>query len=412
MNREFTIFPIVLNMFDNTNVTTDAGMTPEMREYYDMTLITTAEPELVHDQFAQMRNIPQHNGNKIKFRKYASLPKALTPLTEGVTPKGSKLSVTEIEATVHQYGNYIETSDLLELEAIDNNLTEATKILGSQAGRTLDTVTREVLNGGTNVQYGEGSKAFRHLLVGGDATAANNDYLTVRAVRKGVRTLSIVNAPKPDGKYYAGIIHPDTKFDIMDDDDWKYPHQYVDTSELYDNEIGCVGGVRWTESTEAKVFHAEDFSYNNCRTMTVNGAVTNSNSVNVDGATIFPSALVGRYVLVNGVKAKVTANTASTLTLDTNVTAADNDTIYPGEAGAEGRDIYSTLILGANAYGTTSIDGGGLTHIVKQLGSAGTADPLNQRATVGWKAIKTAVRLVEEYMVRIETASTFEVGAN
>lgn len=69
--------------------------------------------------------------------------------------------------------------------------------------------------------------------------------------------------------------------------------------------------------------------------------------------------------------------------------------------------MYSTLILGADAYGVTEITGGGLQHIVKQLGSAGTADPLNQRATAGWKATKVAERLVEPYMVRIETTSTF-----
>ena len=70
------------------------------------------------------------------------------------------------------------------------------------------------------------------------------------------------------------------------------------------------------------------------------------------------------------------------------------------------------LILGDNAYGTTQLAGEGLQHIVKQLGSAGTSDPLNQRATVGWKANKVTVRLVEAFMVRIETASTFESGAN
>jgi hypothetical protein len=86
------------------------------------------------------------------------------------------------------------------------------------------------------------------------------------------------------------------------------------------------------------------------------------------------------------------------------------DHVYPGEAGLAGRDVYVTLVMGDNAYGTTELSGGGLQHIVKQLGSAGTADPLNQRATVGWKATKAAARLVEAFMVRIETASTFESG--
>ncbi|MBQ2757366.1 MAG: N4-gp56 family major capsid protein, partial [Clostridia bacterium] len=94
------------------------------------------------------------------------------------------------------------------------------------------------------------------------------------------------------------------------------------------------------------------------------------------------------------------------------IVTTTTDILYPGEAGLGGRDVYATLVLGDNAYGTTELTGGGLQHIVKQLGSAGTADPLNQRATVGWKATKAAARLVEAFMVRIETASTFEVGEN
>jgi len=96
----------------------------------------------------------------------------------------------------------------------------------------------------------------------------------------------------------------------------------------------------------------------------------------------------------------------------TTTDGAKDAVIYPGEAGAKGRDVYSTLVLGSDAYGVTEVTGGGLKNIVKQLGSAGTGDPLDQRATTGWKAIKTAEILVENYMVRIETASTFESGAN
>ncbi len=52
-----------------------------------------------------------------------------------------------------QYGGWAAITDVLLLTAIDNNITQATKVLASQAGRTLDTVTREVLAGGTNVIY-------------------------------------------------------------------------------------------------------------------------------------------------------------------------------------------------------------------------------------------------------------------
>ena len=91
---------------------------------------------------------------------------------------------------------------------------------------------------------------------------------------------------------------------------------------------------------------------------------------------------------------------------------ADGDIVYPGEAGAKGRDVYSTLFFGSDAYGISEIEGEGLRQFIKQLGSAGTADPINQRATVGWKASKTAERLVEAFMLRVETASSFESGSN
>ena len=72
---------------------------------------------------------------------------------QGVTPDGNSLNVTAVTAEVKQYGDYIQLSDLLQLTAIDNNVVQCTKLLGAQAGRTLDTLTREVLSGGTNVIY-------------------------------------------------------------------------------------------------------------------------------------------------------------------------------------------------------------------------------------------------------------------
>lgn len=334
MYNETIFIPMILNLFDGkTNVTTQTGvgqdLSVEMKTYYSDYLIDMAEPELVHDQFGQKHPIPKNGGKTIEFRKWSPLPKQLTPLTEGVTPDGQKLDVSAITATVAQYGGYVELSDILQLTAIDNHLVQATRLLGSQAGRTLDTITREVLNGGTNVQYSEGQVASRSALVGGQEEG--NHYLTVDAVRRAVRYLKKMNAPKINGSY-VGIIHPDVSYDLMSDPKWVNVKSYSDPEGIYEGEIGKIEGVRFVETSEAKIFE---------------------------------------------------------------------------KAGASGRDVYSTLILGDDAYGVTELTGGGLEVIVKQLGSAGTADPLNQRSSVGWKATKVAERLVEEYMVRIETASTF-----
>ena len=151
--RKFILLPVVLNLFDavinkTTSATTGNDLSGEMKTFYSDYLIDMAEPLLVHDQFGQKHPIPKNGGKTIEFRKYDPLPKATTALTEGVTPEGQKLNMGVITATVAQYGGFIELSDMLLLSAIDNNLVQATKLLGSQAGRTLDTITREVLNGG------------------------------------------------------------------------------------------------------------------------------------------------------------------------------------------------------------------------------------------------------------------------
>lgn len=317
----YNLINIDLQLFAelNTQTTGASSLSPEMKTFYSDYLIDNAVPKLVHDQFGQKHPIPKNGGKTIEFRKYSPLPKLLTPLTEGVTPDGQSLTVSTIEATVAQYGGYITLSDVLLLTAIDNNMVQATKLLGNQAGATLDTITREVLNGGTNVVYAGG-------VASRDALAA---VLTVDDVKKAVRALKTQNAEKIDNSF-VGIIHPDASYDLTNDPKWEAVKTY-DPEDWYEGEIGRIFGVRFVETTEAKVF---------------------------DGG------------------------------------------------------VYSTLILGDNAYGVTEIEGGGLEHIVKQLGSGGTSDPLNQRATVGWKATKVAERLVEQFMVRIESKSSFDGAAN
>ena len=403
------LMPVVLDLFDAyTNTTLDAGLSDEMKTYYSMRLINLAEPELIHDQFAQKHPIPKNSGKTIEFRKYDSLPKALVPLTEGVTPAGQKMSMGVITATIKQYGGFIELSDILELTAIDNNLVQATRLLASQAGRTSDTITREVLAGGTNVLF-SGGKTNRASLVGGDTTADNNCYLTVDDVRRAVRALKVMNAQKING-YFAGIIHPDVAYDLMSDPKWVNVKTYSDPDGIYEGEIGKIEGVRFVETSEAKIFHGADLA-SDSRTLKVSGNVMASTDVTFTGGTVAAGALVGRYVVVGGGVYQVVSNTTEKMVLDKNVTVGDKDVIYPGEGGKNGRDVYSTLILGADAYGVTELEGGGLQHIVKQRGSAGTADPLDQRATAGWKLSKVAERLVEQYMVRIESTSTFESGS-
>ena len=382
--RDYILLPVMLSLFDgelNPNVTTGDGMSAEMKIFYSDYLIDLAEPELVHDQFGQKHPIPKNGGKVIEFRQYDPLPEQTTPLVEGVTPDGQSLTVKTITSEVKQYGGYVTLSDMLMMTAVDNNLVQATKLIASQAGRTLDTITREIINAGTVVQFSQGQVDSRDELY--YTSEDDNCNLTVDAIKRAVRFLETQDAPQING-YYVGIIHPYSKYDLMKDPDWKTPHEYVDTENVYQNEIGELYGVRFVQSSRAKVFAGADLA-SDSRTLTVNGSgVSATKTVPFDGGTVEASALVGRMVNIGGTVTKVTANTTSQLTVADNVTAADNTVIYPGEGGKDGADVYSTLVLGDDAYGVTEITGGGLQHIVKQLGSAGSGDPLNQRATVGY----------------------------
>ena len=93
-------------------------------------------------------------------------------------------------------------------------------------------------------------------------------------------------------------------------------------------------------------------------------------------------------------------------TLDSAVTAADNAVIYPGEGGAEGCAVYGCLFVGKGAYGVVDLNDG-TEVIVKPRGSSGTADPLDQRSSVGWKGVHAAAILYDEYIVRVECGSSY-----
>ncbi len=74
--------------------------------------------------------------------------------------------------------------------------------------------------------------------------------------------------------------------------------------------------------------------------------------------------------------------------------------------GTGGIDVYGTIIFGSDAYGISRISGESLKNIVKPLGSSGTADPLDQRATSGWKATFVAKILNDNFMTRIVSAAS------
>ena len=406
-----------------TSNTTGNDLSDEMKTFYDKTLITLASPYLVHDQFGQKRDIPKGGGKTIEFRQFSSLPKALTPITEGVTPEGNKLNVTALTATIDQYGDYIEQTDLLELTAIDNTIVEATKMLASQAGLTMDTVVRNTLVGGDNVQYAPKVSSGSETAVTSRYVLDNTALLTVKEIFKAAAELKALNAKKINGDF-VGIIHPYVAYDLMQSagDNWVDVMKYANPENILNGEIGKIGGVRFVESTEAKIFKSANL-IDAADKLTVAANLSNAGKTVTVDETISDAeatALLGRKIILEGIQYTVKAAVAGTGG-QASITVADTDAaistthgakgkvIYAGEAGAANAAVFATLILGADAYGVTSVNGGGIEHIVKQKGYGN--DPLNQRSSIGWKGLKVAKRLVEEYMIRVESCSSFSGSA-
>ena len=328
-----SLLKLNLQLFGGTMTTETSTLSAEMKTFYEKRLLDQAEPLLVHNQFGDKYPIPAGSGKKIEFRKYSALPKALTALTEGVTPTGNSLTVTTVEGTVKQYGDWIQLSDMLQMTAIDNNVVQATKLLSSQAGRTLDTVTREVLAGGTNVIYAPKVVSGVETEVLSRKTLTPECVLTPFVVMRAAATLEAMNTPKINGSYVL-ITHPYCRETLQESPGWVDVVKYKEGNNTFSGEIGKIGDVRVVTTSEAKIIN------------------------------------------------------------DSTCPVVESTTYY---------SVFTSLMVGANAYGVTMLENGGLQHIVKQLGYGD--DPLNQRSSCGWKATSVAVRLCEEYMVRIESLS-------
>lgn len=318
--------------------TTGSGqITSASQNFLSLPLLSRAYPHFVHALWGQVRDIPRNKTENVRFRKYASLSAATTALTEGVTPVGSQESITDITATVLQYGDFLTLTDYLDMTTIDPYKTELAEVLGDQMGDTLDQICRNVLIAGTTVQFANG--------VANIGSVASGMVLTGDEVRKAVRTLEGNNAKpiteiiKPSDGFntsgippaFVAIISEKTHFDLKKDPDWVKVAEYADPDDrIHEAEVGALDSVRF-------------------------------------------------------------------------ILASSNAGVGTG-LGSGGIDVHYTLIFGKEAYGLTRIAGNAVEVITKELGTSGSADPLNQRSTMGWKATFVTKILQQAFMIRINHA--------
>lgn len=265
----------------NANMNTLGGLSVENKKFYDRTLLKRMLPYLVFLRYGQKKPLPKREGDTISFRRVESLAPATTPLTEGVTPDGSKINVTEVTATVQQYGDFVEVTDKLDLIGIDPIVTETSEILGEQAGLTIDNVVRDIVCAGTTVQY-INNKTSTSALV-------NTDKISYAEIKKAVKTLKNNNVrPLEDGSY-VGLIDPDTESDITDDPMWVDVSKYNGGTKIMDGEIGKLAGVRFVTTTETLVKSGTSSLPVHCTMIIGKGAY---GVVDVEGSTNKPKIIL------------------------------------------------------------------------------------------------------------------------
>ncbi len=317
------------------NLTTTTQVDPAVGVFYDRVLLSRATPALVHDRFAQKKSIKGKSGTTIKFRRYASLAVAKTPLVEGVTPPGKQLSKTDLTAQASQYGDFVHITDVVDLTVEDPVLTEAAILLGEQMGETLDELTRDILaacasstnaaNGGNGKTPTEFSKEDIDLVV--DILLGNNaKFISDQYIKAGTG-----QGTQPVRAAYFGIFDTDCRATLEACPNFLPVHKYPNPAAAQKDEWGATDNVRWLMTSK------------------------------------------GYY----------TAGTP---------------------------DIYFNMIFGKEAYGVVDIEGGNAQNIVKPFGSGGTSDPLNQRATSGWKCWWVARILNDNFMHILKTTKDLPVS--
>ena len=240
-------------------------------------------PEMYYDQFADVQATNATNpGATVKFTVFADLAAATTALgeAEDVTPVA--MSDSQVTVTLNEYGNATVTTAKLRATSFLPVDPVAANAVGYNAGLSIDTVCRNVLQAGDNVFYATGGATDPS----SRTTINSDDLLTGPDVRKAVAQLRGANVPTVGGSY-VGFIHPDVSYDFRGNTDaagWRTPANYVNPAGVYNGEIGTFEGVRFIESPRAPLF-----------------ADASNNSGSSGTIDVYGTLVMGRQALAKGV---------------------------------------------------------------------------------------------------------------
>lgn len=324
-------------------------LSPRTAAHANKMLLERGQPYLVAELFGDGKPLKSHATKTQSFRRYEALPSAPKVLTEGVTPASANLDVSDYEATLEQYGDWVELSDVILDTHEDPILAEITEILGEQSPQMIERTRFNVLKAGSNVFFANGAS---RTTVNAKITRALQRKITRSLKRQNARkvTKKVSASPnyatEPVAPSFIGIAHTDVEGDIRDMEGFVPVEKYGSGMSPYEMELGKVEDVRYL-----------------CSSM------------------LDPWADAGGDPSANGV-------------ISTSGGA-------PGQA-----DVYPVLFIAQHAYGIVPFKGKFAVQTIIRNPKADSSDPLAQRGSAGWKSMTTALILNDAWMARAEVAVT------
>jgi N4-gp56 family major capsid protein len=322
--------------------TTYGDISPRTAAYAAVDLLERGLPLLVLEKFMQAKTLPGNKSKSMTFRRYNALALATTPLTEGVTPTSKKLTATDVTATLYQYGDLVEITDVVEDTHEDPVLKEALAVLGEQSAQTIETIRYNVLKAGTNKFYANGTARTDV----NTAIADGDIKLIVRALKRQnaqFHTSIVKSTPAFNTEAvlpcYVCVAHTDCEADVRALTGFIDAKDYGTTKPM-EGEIGAVGNVRFI--------------------------ISNIFTSYADGGGAF-----GTMISTSGVSA----------------------------------DVYPFIFLAKNAWGGIALKGKYAISPTVINPTPSKSDPLGQRGSVSWKTMQTAVILNDAWMAVLEAAA-------
>ena len=217
---------------------------------FDQIAYFALRSEMLFDAAADVQPVAQSMpGSSVKFTIFSELADAISTLAETTDLTPTTMADSQVEVTLAEYGNTINTTAKLRGTSFLDVDAVAANLIGYNAGSSIDTVVANVLKAATNVIYGGGGSTTPTT----NATVQAEDIIEANDVRIATAQLRGSKAQTFNGMY-MGFIHPDVSYDLRRETgaaSWRDPHNYVDTAMIYNGEIGAFESVRFIETPRA-----------------------------------------------------------------------------------------------------------------------------------------------------------------